>query len=759
MTLSPQTPDQASSLAAFAFGSQVSPGGTCLSADSVSLLRDGIRWMPVMGELHYTRVPAARWRDALLKLRAGGISCVASYVFWIHHEEAEGEPNWSGERDLRRFVATAAEVGLHVVVRLGPWCHGEVRNGGLPDWIVSRHGKSARTDCPAYLADVRRHYAAIAAQLDGLLWRDGGPVIAFQIENEYGGPAEHLLTLKKLAREVGLDAPYYTRTGWPDLATTMPFGELLPLYGAYPEGFWDRELVAMPGFYPANFRFSPLRTDNAIATDLLGRRDAADSPDTALYPFLTCELGGGMMSSYHRRIRIDPADISAIALVKLGSGGNLPGYYMYHGGVNPEGLTSLQESQATGYWNDLPEKNYDFQAPVGAAGQLRPHYHRLRRLHLFIHDYGHLLAGMPARFPDSRPTSRDDVTTLRWSLRTDGRTGFVFINNHERLATLPPKTVTTGDLGLPLPPATLTIPSGAACIWPAGLRFTPGVELTGATAELLCQIDEPHRSTVFFAATPGVPALFAFTDHAALKLSPGREVAHRLLADDGREWRIVLLSEPDGRALYKLPWLGRERVFLTSAGLTIDKDVVRVTSEDVSQLNLAVFPAPDAASSLFSPLPLSLPSPRARVALSHEFKRPPEPPRSPRFGWTTHAVALAPTDQEFAAAAVWSITLPATFDDAETPLLRIAYAGDVLRIRHGGALLLDDFFNGDVVDLDLTRHGLRPGARLEIEVLPLAPDAPIYLPEGTRPPHPVASLLSAHLIPVHTATLRPLSSP
>jgi beta-galactosidase GanA len=81
-------------------------------------------------------------------MKAGGIDIVATYVFWIHHEETEGEWNWSGERDLRRFVETAKDVGLHVIVRCGPWCHGEVRNGGLPDWIVAR-GK-ARTDDPAY---------------------------------------------------------------------------------------------------------------------------------------------------------------------------------------------------------------------------------------------------------------------------------------------------------------------------------------------------------------------------------------------------------------------------------------------------------------------------------------------------------------------------------------------------------------------------------------------------------------------------------
>ena len=77
---------------------------------------------------------------------------------------------------------------------------------------------------------------------------------------------------------------------------------------------------------------------------------------------------------------------------------------MYHGGVNPEGkLTTLMESQSTKYWNDMPVKNYDFQAPLGQYGQVREQYHLLRRLHLFLHEWGPALAEMPPSMPDERP--------------------------------------------------------------------------------------------------------------------------------------------------------------------------------------------------------------------------------------------------------------------------------------------------------------------------------------------------------------------
>ncbi len=749
----------------FQLGTTRSSSGAEISVDSTSLLLNGRRWMPVMGELHYTRVPADRWREELLKMTAGGIDCVASYVFWIHHEETEGAHDWSGDRDLRRFVAAVRDAGLTTVVRLGPWCHGEVRNGGLPDWVVSGFGEKARTDDPAYLAAVRRHFAAIRAQLDGLLWKQGGPIVAFQIENEYFGPAEHLLTIKRIAREEGLDAPFYTRTGWFDPSTPVPFGELLPLYGAYPEGFWDREITPMPNAYPANFRFGPRRTDVGIASDLKGGRDTSDPVDTERYPFLTCELGGGMMSSYHRRIRIDPRDIDSLVLTKLGSGGNLPGYYMYHGGINPEGRVPLQESQATRYWNDLPEKNYDFQAPLGAAGQLRPHYHRLRRLHLFVRDYGSALAGMPASFPAERPASVDDVATLRWSARSDGRSGFVFVNNYERLRALPAKpgvrfALTLADgARVEFPSSPVTISSGASFIWPFGLELVPGVRLDHASAQLLCHIDEGKVRTVFFSATTGIPAEFAFNGASAETLAPGRHVAKTIAGLDGAELRVVLLDDTDSLALWKIEWRGRERVFLTHAGLTVDGDTLRLSAENPADLAVLAFPAVDARpGALFAPLATSSGSPAsglpASAPLSITDLRPAGPAREISLGWTKPAVAVAPVDADFAAAAAWRIELPAKLNLSTPTLLRIRYVGDVIRLRVGERFVLDDFFNGDVLDFDLSRHAaeLAAGAPLTVEILPLRADAPILLPEGTRPASTTARLDSATIIPRHAAT-------
>lgn len=775
----------------FSMGAPRHPSGTTLTLDGRSLLRDGKPWTPVMGEFHFTRYPESEWRDELLKIKAGGIDIVASYVFWNHHQEAEGPFDWSGRRNLRRFVELCGEVGLQAVVRLGPWCHGEARNGGIPDWMLGREWK-VRTDDPRYMEKVRVLYAEIADQVKGLLWKDGGPVVAVQLENEYRGAGDHLINLKRLAREVGLDVPYYTRTGWPSLSSPLPFGEILPLYGGYAEGFWDRELTPMPGNYWAGFHFSLLREDANIANEALGKREARDPPDVSRYPYLTCEMGGGMMSSYHRRIRVLPADIESITLVKIGSGSNLPGYYMYHGGTNPESrLTTLEENQSTAItnWNDMPVKSYDFQAPLGEYGQVRPHYHLLRRLHLFFRDFGASLATMPAALPDRRPAGRDDVSTLRWSARSDGRSGFVFVNNYERLKDLPAKPgvqfslkLAEGPLVFPAQP--VTIPAGARLIWPFNLDLGFGSRLVHATAQLVCSVDDGGVRTLFFAETPGVPAEFLIEEGAATvgtsrgesvrdgsrvllrRLEPSTDAFVRLGAKEGSV-QLVLLSEADSLALWKGDWQGRPRVFLSQASLAFDGDRLQVVSSDPAGLAVAVYPTPgrvavggtgasSRADGLFRRFSAPPPAPLASPVVVEKVKEA-GPLRTVRLGQAPKPVAAAPGDDDFAEAAVWRIRFPEGIDASADPLLRIRYTGDVARFTIGGKLVTDDFFTGNVFEVGVNRLGPLADAELRLAILPLGKDAPIMLPVGVQPAYDergaALALAGVELVPRYRAVL------
>lgn len=132
-----------------------------------------------------------------------------------------------------------------------------------------------------------------------------------------------------------------------------------------------------------------------------------------------------MATAYHRRPYIYPEDAYSLAVVKLGSGSNLLGYYMYHGGTNPESDTYLNENQrtpATNY-NDMPVKTYDFQAPLGEFGQTYPHYYVLRKLHLFMKDYAETLAPMEATFPCPQDIAKGDDSHLRWAYRSAKRLG------------------------------------------------------------------------------------------------------------------------------------------------------------------------------------------------------------------------------------------------------------------------------------------------------------------------------------------------
>ena len=188
-----------------------------LGINSRYLTRNGVPWLPATGEFHFSRYPQAQWEEEILKMKAAGVDIISTYVIWIHHEEVKGQFNWNDQRDLRSFAQLCAKHGMYLVVRIGPWDHGEVRNGGLPDWVL-KDGPT-RVNDPVYLASVRSLYGQIGQQLNGLMWKDGGPVIGVQLENEYskrgpGAGEAHLLELKKIALASGLDAPLYFITGW-----------------------------------------------------------------------------------------------------------------------------------------------------------------------------------------------------------------------------------------------------------------------------------------------------------------------------------------------------------------------------------------------------------------------------------------------------------------------------------------------------------------------------------------------------------------
>jgi hypothetical protein len=250
-------------------------------------------------------------------------------------------------------------------------------------------------------------------------------------------------------------------------------------------------------------------------------------------------------------------------------------------------------------YNDMPVKNYDFQAPIGEFGQLRPQYHLLRRLHLFLGDFGPLLTRMPAAVPDVRPGGPDDTGTLSWSVRSDGTGGFVFVNNYVRSLPMPQKpgvqfTINRPSGPVTFPSAPITVPADGMFIWPFNFYLGDGIWLAHATAQPICVIDTTDGRTTFFAETPGVETQFSIQGESTVRsVSPGRGAAFEIAGRAGRSVKVVVLSNADSLGLWKGNWRGRDRVFLTRAGLVVDGDNVRLESSDRSDLTVGVYPAPD----------------------------------------------------------------------------------------------------------------------------------------------------------------------
>ena len=478
--------------------------------DRHSILMDGKRVCPVMGEIHYSRIPAEEWADEVRKMKEGGVTIIATYVFWNHVEEQEAVFNWSGQRDLRRFLEVCKNEDMPVILRIGPFCHGEVRNGGIPDWMFQKGCKLRSLD-KTFLAYVEKLYRQIYSQVIGMQWKDGGPLLACQFDNEYRGSGDYLMALKKIALQIGIDLPFYTRTGWPQLTKPVPFGEMLPLYGDYADGFWDKETSETCGNYYKAFNFKGFRSSTAIGTDLLGKQEAKINKGDEDYPYFTCELGGGMATAYHRRPYIYADDCYSLAIVKLGSGSNLLGYYMYHGGTNPESQTgiTLNETQRTlgTANNDLPVKTYDFQCPLGEFGQTYPQYYRLRPIHLFMNDYAELLAPMEATFPAKQDMKKGEDSELRWAYRSKDGSGFIFVNNYERLQNLSTKqNVQLAACGVTLPK--ITIPAGTMAIFPVNID---GIKY--ATAQIVAK----RNGKIYLMQIKGIPTTIVMQNGKTIK--------------------------------------------------------------------------------------------------------------------------------------------------------------------------------------------------------------------------------------------------
>lgn len=647
------------------------------------MLKDNKPWFPIMGEIHYSRYPKKYWKESLYKMKAGGIDVVSSYVLWIHHEEIEGEYDFEGDKDLRSFVETCKDCGLQMILRVGPWCHAEVRNGGFPDWLLQKDFE-VRTNDAAYLEEVHKFYTKIYEQVKGLLFKDNGPIIGLQIENEYGHCGglngeegeEHMRILTQMAKEIGFEVPIYTATGWGGAVT----GGLLPVMGGYCEAPWDQRLTEIEP--SGNYIFTHERNDHNIGSDF--GFGTGITFDINKFPYLTAELGGGLQVTHHRRPVATATDIGAMSMVKLGSGVNLLGYYMYHGGTNPKGkLSFLQESKATGSINDLPELSYDFRAPIRQYGQVSETYKEIKLLTMFVKDFGSQLCEMPAIMPESNPIYPTNFEDLRTSYRHNGQSGYIFVNNYQRRYEM--KAHKNVKLTVPLENETLTykamdIENGDFFFYPFNMPIGEAV-LKTISATPLCKLND--KTYVFY----------------------GDKAINYEIEGSLGESEIMTLTKEEAKNAWKVQGDAERLMISEAAVLQTDKGIEIIGRGKVS---FKVYPDFE-----------NIPEGFVKKENEGQFAVY-EASKSVTAPQVTYKLISQSAEKN-----VYEIIVEKQDEMQQDLFLQIDFAGDSGKLYLGEDYIDDHFYTGKVWEVGTKRFDFPQ--KLRLELMPLEEGAPIFL--------------------------------
>lgn len=710
----------------------VNPAGERLGFSNYYMEKNGKPYFGICGEFHYSRYDERFWEDEIIKMKMGGVNIVATYIFWNVHEEIQGQFEWTGRRDLRRFIELCARHELYVIIRIGPFDHGEMRNGGMPDWLFGRPF-DIRSNDEDYLAYVKVLYEQISLQVQGLLYKDGGPVIGTQIENEHRHSAAqwalttgisnewmtqghdgeaHMLKLKEMAIAAGLDTPVYTCTAWG--GASAPAEEMLPLWGGY--SHW-------PWIYYEHDRFGEMKEHPATPEYIFRDKHNNEIPRSYNfepeytpedYPYACCEMGGGMTPFYRYRFDFPYISVPAMTGIKTAEGCNLIGYYMYHGGSNPTGKRDV-------FLNDLatPKISYDFNACIGEFGQVRESYHRTRLQHYFFRAFEDWFCRTKTILPgDTSQMDPYDVDTLRYAVRAADGSGLLFLNNYQDHAE-------THDL---LIPGGVTVQTASEEIrFPAegplrlgkdGYAMLPynfsldGVKLKSATAQLVTRMEADGEIYYVFVAPKGMPAEYALesatlagvVNGAAdvreagpltiVRPAGGAGMPIRLTAATGKRVCLLTLSDVESLSFWQTEVWGRERVLLTSASVLVSGSELKLEVTGGEEAVLRVFPdfggeAPlgaltggelveRAQDGIFTVYRFRLP----QKDLRFELKRVKN----------DKAVLAFPED---------------TFTGVKEALLQIDYAGDIGYAFIDGELINDNFSNGKTWEIGLKRFSER----------------------------------------------------
>jgi beta-galactosidase len=755
-------------------GSSKSPSGEILSYNNLYLTRNGKPWFPVMGEMHFSQNEQKDWENSILKMKACGIEIISIYIFWIHHEETEGALDWRGNRNLRKFLSLCKKHNMYVWLRPGPWIHAEARNGGFPDWLQHKPIK-LRTNDSTYLVYAKKWFADIAAQCYGYWYKQSGTIIGVQLENEMefkdAAHYRHMKTLKQLAIETGMDVPYYSAFAQgPDNQ-----GEFLYTLGGYADSPWGQHTKKM---YKPVFFIKPLEADSDIGSDLFG---SVDTKVRNTYPKLSAELGSGMQKTYHRRVDVSSKDVGATSFTRVASGLNGMGYFMFQGGMNPVGKTTTSESRVTGYPNDMPHINYDFQAPIGAMDMIRESYNELKLLNLFLQDYGEILATQKAFFPKQRVATYFSYDTVQASVRVHNNSGFIFLSNYQRFVDMPTANslqlhlqTTNGEVSVPEKPVSFTANSYA--VWPYNLNMQ-GAILKYATAHPLCILHNAENTGYIFFTDNDAEFVFDNTGigsyHASyqctgstndknthINILKNTTAAFDIITADKKKISVLVLPREKALQAYKINYQNREVLVISDDNITwYDNKLMIEHISDNPATTLSIYPAIKltANAKTFTLSPVKIRTPFVNYSITAHAKQKASVSITEDSSWRSNAAAVNNAEryrdsilEYYATSKKFNKLQPGPvyqyqfhnlpsqhlydikFNAPVNSLVKdwiadIQYQGDVMALYKNDTLLYDQFNYDNHCSYKLSYALLKPADKLKLQVLPLQNEYDIYV--------------------------------
>jgi len=311
-------------------------------------LADGKPYQIISGEMHYPRVPRAYWADRFQKAKAMGLNTITTYVFWNVHEPRPGVYDFSGQNDVAEYLREAQAAGLNVILRPGPYVCAEWELGGYPSWLLKDPTLVLRSTDPRYTAAVHRWFQRLGQEIQPLLLKNGGPIIAVQLENEYGSFGDDKAYLEGLKMELivsGMgDTILYTADG----------PEQLPK-GSLPE-------------LPAVINFGTGDAAGSFATLNRLRPDG---------PRMSGEYWAGWFDHWGSNHHETDGNKEAAELRWMLTQGYSVSIYMFHGGTS-FGWMNGANSSGRDYQPDTT--SYDYDAPLDERGEPRAKYFAFRKV-------------------------------------------------------------------------------------------------------------------------------------------------------------------------------------------------------------------------------------------------------------------------------------------------------------------------------------------------------------------------------------------